>query len=131
MGQNRYGGLLMPKNKKVLYKLESFDEYVPYNRTLHSQERFERLKRYQFGTRLDAFVVDTYHKDGLEVHIVDSKGYIHIYNKDSLKFITALSGRPEQIKFYYTELNLEISDVVKNAILIAFQRNKEEGANEW
>jgi hypothetical protein len=116
----------MPKNKKVLRKLDDFSEYKPTNKTKHADDRKSRIDVYETGNFMDAFVVDTYHKDGLEVHIVDDLGYIHIFNKDSKKFITVLSGRPAQLVMYYSQLFLPIP---RKAISIAVKRN-EEGYNE-
>ena len=120
----------MPKNKKVLEQLSVYYDYTPDNATLHIDERQDRLAAYDEGLYLDAFVVDTDHDNGLEVHIVDTLGYIHIYNQDSKKHITTLSGRPAQILMYYRQLGIEVDDAVEEAIVIAHERNKNEGANE-
>lgn len=109
--------------KRPLYRMEFLNDYTIEYRTFHTLDRKARLEKYDFGSRLDGFVVDTSHKNGLEVHILDTKGYVQIYNKVSKKFITALSGRPKQIKDYYTKLGLEIPQAVHRAIKIAMLRN--------
>ena len=120
----------MPKDKKVLYQLDDYYEYDKDKQTDHLGERYQRLVLYGAGEYLDAFVVDTGHRDGLEVHIVDSIGVIHIFNKESKRYVTILSGRPAQIKMYYEQLGLEIDDAVEDAIKTAHERNEREGANE-
>jgi hypothetical protein len=109
--------------KIPLFKIDTFNDYSIDYRTFHTLDRKTRLERYDFGNRLDGFVVDTNHKNGLEVHILDSKGYVQIFNKASKKFITALSGRPRQLKEYYEKLGLDIPQAVHQAIKIAMFRN--------
>jgi hypothetical protein len=117
----------MPQNKKVLSKIENIVEMSSYTmtrKTFHVNERKERLSMYDFGVDLDAFVVDTKHEKGQEVHIIDSKGYIKIYNKTTKKFITAMSGRSRQIRHYYESLNIKIDKLVDKAIKVAYERNE-------
>ena len=87
------------------------------------------MDAYDSGEFLGGFIVNTGHKDGLEVHIIDNLGYIHIFNKQSKRYITVLSGRPSQIKLYYRALNLKIPDNIHKAVRISFERNKKYNAN--
>ena len=116
--------------KQVLRTLNDLTGYKRVNKTIHiKQDRSTRMNAYDSGDFLGGFIVDTGHKDGLEVHIIDNQGYIHIFNKQSKRYITVLSGRPSQIKLYYRALNLNIPDEVHKAIKISFTRNKTYNAN--
>lgn len=121
----------MPNNKKVLHEIFHLSLYkdLPYSKHL-SKERVERLQAYDTSdTFLNGFTVDTFHKDGLEAHIIDAKGYIHIFNIQKKILITILSGRPAQITSYFTELMKPIPEKIREAIRIAAKRNEEENAN--
>lgn len=116
--------------KQVLKIKHDLTGYKRVNKTIHiKQDRNTRTDAYKVGDFLSGFIVDTGHKDGLEVHIIDNQGYIHIFNKESKRYITVLSGRPSQIKLYYRALNLNISENIRTAISIAFKRNKKYNAN--
>ena len=116
--------------KQVLGKQHDLTDYKRVNKTIHiKQDRNTRVNAYDSGEFLGGFIVDTGHRDGLEVHIIDSEGYIHIFNKESKRYITVLSGRPSQIKLYYKALNLIIPDKVHKAIKISLERNKKYNAN--
>ena len=116
--------------KQVLGICYNLTEYRRDNQSRHIQkDRNTRMNAYDSGEFLGGFIVNTEHKDGLEVHIIDSEGYIHIFNKESKRYITVLSGRPSQIKLYYKALNLKISENIHNAIKISFNRNKKHNAN--
>lgn len=116
--------------KQVLRTLNDLTGYKRVNKTIHiKQDRSTRMNAYDSGDFLGGFIVDTGHKDGLEVHIIDNQGYIHIFNKQSKRYITVLSGRPSQIKLYYRALNLNIPDEVHKAIKISLERNKKYNAN--
>lgn len=97
--------------------------------TAHIQHRAERLSRYDTGAPLEAFEVDKGHPNGTEIHAVDSKGYIWIYNTRTHKHITTISARPGQIKRYYKDLRYFYSEEIARAIRIAYIRNEATGAN--
>lgn len=113
----------MQRGKQVISRLNDFKQYSIMYQTYHTKDRIGRLSKYNFGKRVDAFNVNANHKNGLEVHIVDDLGYIQVFNKYSMKFITAMSGRPKQLKKYYVDLGLEIPNIIKRAIKIAYDRN--------
>lgn len=78
----------------------NFDE-----RTIHSFERNERLKRVkEIGNTVSGFLVDKQHKDGLEEHFITDTGLIIVRNHNTNRFITALVARPGQIRRYYRAL---------------------------
>ena len=116
--------------KQVLRTLHDLKGYKRVNKTIHiKKDRSTRINAYNSGDFLSGFIVNTDHKDGLEVHIIDSEGYIHIFNKDSRRYITVLSGRPSQIKLYYRALSLKIPENIRTAIKIAYKRNEKYNAN--
>ena len=98
--------------------------------TLHITERKERLNAYSLGKHIiGAFLVDKDHANGFERHLIDENGFILIYNHNSKRFITVLSGRPSQLKRYYRDLGLWYGEMVAKAIKIAHERNEKENAN--
>lgn len=119
---------------KTIRKL-SADEMKRYTQskaqTEHITHRTDRLTRYKLGTPLDAFEVDKNHRHGTEIHIIDSKGFICVYNTKTEKHITTMSGRPAQIKRYYKDLNIRYSAQIAQAIRIAYIRNEATGANHF
>jgi len=105
--------------------------YAITNTTKHfDEERINRFNSYSFGSKvLGAFEVDKNHRDGNEVHIIDDEGFIYIFNKNSKRFITILSGRPAQIKRYWEGLNMQYGTKVLQATYVANNRNKRTNAN--
>ena len=49
---------------------------------------------------VDAFEVNTGHKNGNEIHVVYNNGVVKIYNKNSKKFVTAIIARIPQMERY-------------------------------
>jgi len=116
--------------KQVLGICYNLIGYRRVNKTRHIQkDRNTRTDVYNVGEFLEGFIVNTGHKDGLEVHIIDNEGYIHIFNKESKRYITVLSGRPSQIKLYYKALKLDIPNNIHKAVKISLERNKKYNAN--
>lgn len=52
------------------------------------------------GYVVKSYIVDTGHKNGLEVHDVYSNSVVKIYNYNTNKHITDIIARPNQIKRY-------------------------------
>lgn len=50
--------------------------------------------------KLCIFTVDKGHKNGAEIHVITENGVIHIYNKNSKKYVTGLIARPGQLTRY-------------------------------
>ena len=101
--------------------------------SLHLLKRFNRLSNYQYLLSykfVDKFIVDTNHKNGLEVHCINEFGLIYIYNKNTLKLITILHPRPAQIKRYYRSLGLTINKNIKQLINETYKRNNDHNLNE-
>lgn len=117
---------------KTLKRLdkETQTSYSMEHQTAHAMERMERVSAYNKAYIIDGFIVDKKHIGGYEVHLIDAKGYIYIYNKDSKKFITILSGRREQLERYYIDLGIEITNQAKTAIYLATRRNRRNKENE-
>ena len=53
------------------------------------------------GIALDMFEVDRGHKNGPELHVIDSVGVISVYNLRTRLLVTKLIARPLQIMRYY------------------------------
>ena len=116
---------------KVIEQVEIDDSYLRKEKTEHiKNERSKRLELYDdIGSRLYAFKVDKAHKNGLEIHIITSEGYIEIYNMKSKKLITILSGRPAQIYRYFEQMNLKLDYNVLVAQRRSFKRNRNKNYN--
>lgn len=94
--------------------IEVLNNYDEFFSTSNKSEHFkkERNNRRDFieheigiGNVIDAFIVDRYHYDGPEVHLLTSTGIILIYNLYTKRFITMLIARPAQIERYYVAVN--------------------------
>ena len=96
---------------------------------------FERLERLELARKLNSeydkdkkcvqaeidriFLVDKGHKAGMELHCVTKKGIIFILNERKYRngnnsFITALIGRPNQVKRLYEACNLTVAEKILN-----------------
>lgn len=60
----------------------------------------ESLIKSEHGYVVKSYIVDTGHKNGLEVHDVYSNSVVKIYNYNTNKHITDIIARPNQIKRY-------------------------------
>ena len=100
--------------------IEKYNQALePSDNTIHYINRIERLKVYKHllsDEMIQCFVVDTDHRNGLEIHCINEYGLIYIYNKLSLRLITILHPRPKQLKRYYQQLGLTISKEIKEII---------------
>ena len=83
----------------------------------HRQKRFSVLNFQQMEI-YKAFVVDTNHVDGLEIHVITRNAEALIFNCKTKKFITILFLRPRQAKRY----GWMSKEILKNA-----KRNIEKG----
>jgi len=87
--------------------------------SIHLMQRNPRLSAYKglmSNTFIDKFIVDTNHKNGLEVHAINEYGLIYIYNRHLMRLITILHPRPAQIKRYYKQLGLTVNRDMKAII---------------
>ena len=114
----------------MLYKVNALNKniIILYNKdnTKHLQERNERIKKYNDMQLLSdnivsCFKVDKKHVNGQELHAINEKGLIYVYNFKSRKLITILHARSEQIKRYYDIAKIEIP---KNIYTIMQKVNK-------
>ena len=102
--------------------------------SIHILQRNGRMFQYRYllsTNFIDCFIVDTNHRNGLEIHCINEYGLIYIYNKLSLKLITILHPRPKQIKRYYIALALTTSNEVRKIINVCYQRNIDQRLNEF
>jgi hypothetical protein len=122
----------LANDKVVRSVIKDLDIYKGLPYSLHIQdERKVRLQSYDTSDIFIAgFEVDTNHKDGLEAHIIDSKGYIHIFNIGRKVLITILSGRQPQIHSYFDDLGIRIPPEVNRAVKISNARNMQKGYNK-
>ena len=93
------------------------------NVTLHfkmdRKNRHEFIKSHMgYGNIVDIFLVDSGHKNGLELHAVTDTGIVKIYNRNTLRWVTMLIARPQQIKRYYRATNKQIP---QNIVKIAYK----------
>ena len=108
------------------FKFNSFD-------SIHILQRNQRLVQYRYLLStdfIDCFIVDTNHRNGLEIHCINKYGLIYIYNKLSMKLITILHPRPTQMKRYYVSLGLTVSKEIKKLSRICYERNVDRSMNE-
>lgn len=85
------------------------------------KNRNDIIKEIGVGKVVESFAVDRGHKDGAEIHIVTTTGLIVIYNRKSLKMVTVLIARPNQISRYYENLGRVAPAYILN---IAFENYK-------
>lgn len=103
--------------------------------TIHVQrernERFERIDRELGADYVDLaeIIIDRGHKDGPEIHVIDSRAVITIYNLYTGKLITKLIARPGQISRYYKDST--IKPLWYEAIMNLAQYNYKKGRNLW
>lgn len=105
------------------------NDFKSLNTTNHINSRSERLKIAnalifsEKASLLGYYVIDTGHKNGLEVHAVYNNGVIKIYNLRTLKFITVLIARIGQMKRYP---DIEITKTMKRKIKAHIQNGYNE-----
>lgn len=102
--------------------------------TAHIVSRHSRIKSYEELGLLNTdfitgFVVDKAHPDGLEYHMINTKGIIYIFNCNTLKLITMLGARPMQIRRYFLELSLPITSKILAIIKLAAKHVQKENIN--
>lgn len=101
-------------NRKTFFVLESLEEPMDINnavKTYHLEnERTDRTMELpdNIGKPLYSFVVDTAHDNGNEIHTLTEDGLIFIQNENTKKLVTFLFARPQQIKRYFQNLQLDI-----------------------
>ena len=118
------------------FKIELIKILVVTSSTYHASS--ERMARMDAAMRLDEgshvdniFVVDKGHRDGLELHVVTSRGIIYVLNKEKFEknincLVTVLIGRPNQVARLYRACGL----YAPNMIIQHCIRNKAKGRNE-
>ena len=113
-------------SKSSICLVDTYESIHYTNRT----DRVSAYKDYLSSVMLDCFIVNTNHKNGLEIHCINEYGLIYIYNKDRGKLITILNPRPRQLKRYYTQLNLNVPQYIKKVMQLAYGRNEKDNLNE-
>lgn len=109
--------------KREVFK-GNFDKYerlAKNQQTQHFVERNNRVESYNKLGLLEidfkyGFIVDKNHPNGDEMHFFNSKGIIYIMNCRTGKLITVLAARPGQIKRYFEELKLDITEDVQELV---------------
>lgn len=72
-----------------------------YNKKRYKRQKIIEMYINGDGNVIDSFIVDKGHKKGTEIHSITDTGLIIIHNKNTVKLVTKLIARPEQIKRYY------------------------------
>jgi hypothetical protein len=125
--------------KNMLYSISKLNTSIislfkDNKQTEHITQRSERIKVYQCMGLLDdsniisCYKVDKKHENGHELHAINKKGLIYIYNFKSRKLITILHARANQIKRYYEATNESIN-AIKNILQLVEKRNKKHDLN--
>ena len=84
-----------------------------------SEERKGRLENIKkngisIGTPVSAFLCNTGHPNGNEVHTVTNSGLIFIENETTGKLVTVLIARPGQLYRYYHGVNKWVPKYLKD-----------------
>lgn len=88
----------------------------------HINERTNRLAKINMlihnenAKIVDAFEVNTGHKNGNEIHVVYNNGVVKIYNKNSKNFVTAIIARIPQIERYGIVCTKTMKKKIKNHV---------------
>lgn len=76
---------------------------------LDNKERFDLIDNViGRGHIIDTFHWDKGHRNGAELHYITDTGIIIIRNEKTLKYVTMLIARPQQIRRYYQANNKPI-----------------------
>ena len=94
-------------------------------KTEHLKERAGRINTYRevlgAGIIVDGFIVDKVHRNGNEVHILKNNRLIEVYNESTMKLITVLYARPEQLRRYYSVYEGHSFDVEASGLFERFE----------
>lgn len=105
----------------LIRELESFD-MVNTTISKHIHERSKRMEiiynliNNEHGKICKIWIVDTGHRDGLEVHVIYNNGVCLIYNHETKKLITGLILRFNQVKRYNVTITKCMSKKVKKHV---------------
>lgn len=95
------------------------DNFKSLDTTNHITKRSKRIQvanmllLTESASLIGYYVIDTGHKNGLEVHAVYNNGIIKIYNLNTSKLVTVLIARMGQMKRYP---NIEITKTMKRKL---------------
>lgn len=118
--------------KKYMFIKERCEFKASDVNTKHLFERNGRLKAYAslMSTNfIDCFIVDKKHVNGDEVHCLNNKGLVYIYNLRSKRLITILHARSAQIARYYEATNTDVTREVLSLMYDNDLRNKKMNLN--
>lgn len=89
-------------------KLETLLNGEATNHVINDRmERLELAMKQVSNDMVDqVFLVDRFHRNGKEIFFVLKNGVIFIFNQNSLKLITILFPRPNQVKRLYRDCGL-------------------------
>lgn len=108
---------------KIYNNLLTIDNILNIKTTNHLKERLNRLLIFDnLNNELKVdkiFVVDKFHRNGLELHCVLNKGIIIIINKNKYELynsgmITILFARPNQVIRLYSSCGLKCPSYIIN-----------------
>lgn len=83
------------------------------------QRRSHIIAQIGLGQVIKEVIVDRGHKNGPEIHKVTTTGLVIIYNQRTLKMVTILIARPNQVKRYFNE-----NEAPQDIINLAFEHMK-------
>lgn len=83
------------------------------------REREHIVARIGLGQIIREVIIDRGHRNGPEIHMVTTTGLVIICNQRTLKVITVLIARPNQIRRYFKK-----NEVPKDIINLALQHTK-------
>lgn len=94
----------------------------------------DRLSRYNilqnklntYGEIVYSFIVDTGHRDGLEIHSITNRAVIIIQNKKTNRIVTFLFARPQQIKRYWEGLNKDVPQNAEMEFILRFAQSHQQ-----
>ena len=98
--------------------------------TKHVLERIERIDKYyplMSNKMLYAFLVDTQHPAGTEIHAINENGLIYIFSNTTRRLITIIHPRRAQILRYFEGFRVpkRINVLIENLV----ERNDTEQLN--
>lgn len=94
----------------------SLNDLLTLNKTHHIYERQTRFEKALYISKEDevdrVFRVDKGHPNGAELHFVTKNGCIYICNERTMKLITVLLARRNQVKRLYDACNVPVDEYI-------------------
>jgi hypothetical protein len=117
---------------KVIKQIGINEVPTSINKTKHLDERIKRFQAYKklLSNHFKyAFLVDTNHANGLEIHSINENGLVYVFNNASKKLVTIIHPRPRQLKRYFHETLVLVPEDIKKMCEENYKRNEEHVLN--